>query len=157
MCTFSPALITSRVGPKPFYWQISQQRASPQHSLPHVWISRFGIPSTVTTDRGRQFESSLWKQFTQLLGTKRLRTTAYHPISNDLIERFHRHLKSALKAQPQPEHWIDSLPLVLLGICRMTYTALLWNWFTAQVYACQESSSHPAMTTVWTLLATWPS
>ena len=81
-----------------------------------TWISRFGIPSTVTTDRGRQFESSLWKQFTQLLGTKRLRTTAYHPISNGLIERFHRHLKSALKAQPQPEHWIDSLPLVLLGI-----------------------------------------
>ena len=26
------------------------------------WISRFTIPSTVTTDRGSQFESDLWRQ-----------------------------------------------------------------------------------------------
>ena len=41
------------------------------------WVSRFGIPSVITTDRGVQFESSLWQQLMQLLGTKRTRTTAY--------------------------------------------------------------------------------
>ena len=81
-----------------------------------VWISRFGTPSTVTTDRGRQFESRLWRALTQLLGTKHMHTTAYHPIANGLVERFHRQLKSALKAHPQPDHWTDALPLVLLGI-----------------------------------------
>ena len=80
------------------------------------WIARFGVPSTITTDQGRQFESALWKQFMQLLGAKRIRTTSYHPITNGLVERFHRQLKSALKAQPTPNHWTDSLPLVLLGI-----------------------------------------
>ena len=41
----------------------------------HTWIARFGTPSTVTTDRGRQFESGLWQKFSQLLGTKHLPTT----------------------------------------------------------------------------------
>ena len=80
------------------------------------WIARFGTPSTVTTDRGRQFESNLWRAFTQLLGTKHLHTTAYHPASNGLVERLHRQLKSALKAHPHPERWTEALPLVLLGI-----------------------------------------
>ena len=80
------------------------------------WISRFGIPSTITTDRGAQFESALWREFTHLLGSIRTRTTAYHPAANGMVERFHRQLKAALKCQAHPENWCDSLPLVMLGI-----------------------------------------
>ena len=80
------------------------------------WISRFGVPSTIVTDRGRQFESQLWSNLMTLLGSKRSRTTAYHPQANGMVERFHRQLKAALKTQPQPDAWIDSLPLILLGI-----------------------------------------
>ena len=80
------------------------------------WISRFGVPSTIVTDRGRQFESQLWNNLTALLGIKRSRTTSYHPQSNGMVERFHRQLKAALKAQPNPNDWMTSLPLVLLGI-----------------------------------------
>ena len=80
------------------------------------WISRFGTPSTITTDRGRQFESALWSQLIQLLGSKRIRTTSYHPIANGIIERFHRQLKASMKAQSDPTHWAESLPLILLGI-----------------------------------------
>uniref|UniRef100_A0A1X7UE36 Integrase catalytic domain-containing protein n=1 Tax=Amphimedon queenslandica TaxID=400682 RepID=A0A1X7UE36_AMPQE len=50
------------------------------------WISRFGVPSTVTTDRGSQFESSVFAQLTRLLGTVRCCTTAYHPQANGMIE-----------------------------------------------------------------------
>ena len=56
------------------------------------WVASFGVPSTITTDRGSQFESALFLALTNLLGTKRVRTTAYHPIANGLVERFHRQL-----------------------------------------------------------------
>ena len=120
----------------------------------HVWILRFGTPSTATTDRGRQFESALWRQFAQLLGIKHLRTTAYHPIANGLIERFHHHLKSALKAQSQPEQWVDSLPLVLLGSPGRRKVV---PYRPAQQPMLCVSFLHPARMTLWTLPAMWPS
>ena len=58
------------------------------------WVSQFGVPTTITTDRGSQFESSLWSALMKFLGTTRIHTTSYHPQTNGLIERFHRHLKS---------------------------------------------------------------
>ena len=42
------------------------------------WISVFGTPATITTDRGRQFESALFESLTRLLGSTRFRTTSYH-------------------------------------------------------------------------------
>ena len=50
------------------------------------------------------------------LGTKHLRTTAYHPQANGLVERFHRQLKSALKCHKPQDQWTEALPWVLLGI-----------------------------------------
>ena len=43
-------------------------------------------------------------------------TTAYHPQSNGLIERFHRQLKNALKARACGVDWAEHLPWVMLGI-----------------------------------------
>ena len=50
------------------------------------------------------------------LGSKRAQITAYHPQANGIVEGFHRQLKAALKAQPNPMSWIHALPLALLDI-----------------------------------------
>jgi hypothetical protein len=46
------------------------------------WVARFGVPETVTTDRGTQFTSALWSSACTSLGIKHVLTTAYHPQSN---------------------------------------------------------------------------
>lgn len=80
----------------------------------NIWISRWGVPLHVVTDRGKQFESELFSELSKLVGFHRLRTTSYHPQANSLIERAHRTIKSAIMARKQS--WIDALPIVLLGI-----------------------------------------
>lgn len=84
-------------------------------SFYNSWISRFGVPSTITTDQGRQFESSLFKSLSLLLGIKRIRSSPYHPQANGLIEEFHRPLKAAIRAH-KTERWTEVLPTVLLGL-----------------------------------------
>lgn len=81
-----------------------------------TWVARFGCPSSIVTDRGRQFESALFAELLHLLGTTRLRTAAYRPQTNGLVERFHRQLKAALTAHDCPTQWVQRLPLTLLGI-----------------------------------------
>ena len=80
------------------------------------WVARFGVPSAVISDRGRQFESELWSDLCKLLGIKKCRTTAYHPQSNGMMERLHRQLKASLRAHDAYPDWMAVLPAVLLGI-----------------------------------------
>ena len=86
-------------------------------SFPGTWISCFGIPFTVTSDRGAQFTSAVWQSALSRLGINVSATTAYHPQSNGIVERFHRTLKNVLRcAVRSSKLWTRSLPWVLLGI-----------------------------------------
>ena len=79
-----------------------------------IWVSRFGVPLHVVTDRGTQFEAAIFSQLADILGFHRLRTTAYHPKTNGMVERLHRTLKTAIIARKK--QWLQALPVVLLGI-----------------------------------------
>lgn len=79
------------------------------------WIARFGVPINITTDQGRQFESKLFYSLAKVLGANKYTTTAYHPQSNGMIERWHRALKASIIAC-EVENWVDSLPTILLGL-----------------------------------------
>ena len=79
-----------------------------------VWVARFGVPLHVITDRGTQFEAAVFSQLAAILGFHRLRTTAYHPQTNGMVERLHRTLKTAIIARKK--QWLQALPVVLLSI-----------------------------------------
>uniref|UniRef100_A0A669CFS1 Gypsy retrotransposon integrase-like protein 1 n=1 Tax=Oreochromis niloticus TaxID=8128 RepID=A0A669CFS1_ORENI len=81
-----------------------------------TWVSRFGPPADITSDRGPQFVSELWSAMADGLGVKVHRTTAYHPQANGMCERFHRSLKAAFRASLTDGNWVDRLPWVLLGL-----------------------------------------
>jgi transposase InsO family protein len=80
------------------------------------WISRFGVPAEITTDRGVQFQSAIWQYLCRRLGMVHSPTTAYHPQANGMVERYHRQLKEALKARLAGNQWPDHLPWVLMGL-----------------------------------------
>ena len=93
------------------------------------WISRFGVPGEMTSDRGPQFTSELWDQLHQVLGTTAYRTTSYHPQANGMIERFHRTMKASLMARLRNNpSWMEELPVVMLG--------LRTCWLMAHTFDC---------------------
>jgi len=78
------------------------------------WVSRFGPPLTLVSDRGSQFNSELMSNLNSCLGINHIRTVSYNPKANGLIERFHRSLKNALRCRGG--NWLKQLPFVLLGL-----------------------------------------
>ena len=66
----------------------------------NTWVTRWGAPLHVITDRGRQFESELFSEIAKIIGFYRLRTTAY-PKCNGLIKKMHRTIKTAIIARKE--------------------------------------------------------
>ena len=61
-------------------------------------FSRFGPPTVLHSDQGRNFESNLMKEVCNLMGIHKSRTTAYHPQCDGQVERQNRTLRDMLSA-----------------------------------------------------------
>ena len=75
-------------------------------------ILQYGVPEKVLTDQGTNFLSQLMDVLHQQLGIERLRTTAYRPCCDGMIERFNRTLGDmiACYVNKQPDKWDRFLP-----------------------------------------------
>ena len=62
------------------------------------FVCRYGVPLSLHTDQGPQFESRLMKSVCRLLDITETRTTAYHPQSDGMIERYNRTLQKMLSS-----------------------------------------------------------
>jgi hypothetical protein len=75
---------------------------------------RFGFPKVIISDQGREFCNQLTARLFSLTNTQHRVTTAYHPQSNGLTERFNQTLSNSLRTKinlAQNKH----LPLILFA------------------------------------------
>jgi len=82
-------------------------------------VARHGAPSTILSDRGKQFISEVFKEVNNQLGIHQLFTTPYRPQTNGLCERFNRTIKGYLKrySSSSGTDWEEYLPWALF-CCR---------------------------------------
>lgn len=78
---------------------------------------RLGTPRIIHSDQGRQFESELFREVCRLFHIQKTRTTAYHPQSDGMVERFNRTLTSMLSAfvQENQTDWDEHIPYVMMA------------------------------------------
>ena len=60
-------------------------------------VCQYGCPRTVLTDLGRNFVASMFEELLRYTKTSRLRTTAYHPQTDGLVERQNQTLKQMIR------------------------------------------------------------
>ncbi|XP_038058673.1 uncharacterized protein LOC119729953 [Patiria miniata] len=78
------------------------------------FVCRFGVPRTLHTDQGRNFEANLLAEVCKILGVEKTRTTPYNPKSDGMVERFNRTLVNIvaimMKDQGNKKDWDRELP-----------------------------------------------
>ena len=75
-------------------------------------VPRHGVPRELLSDRGANFLSKLMAEVCQLLGAKKINTSAYHP---GLVERLHQTLLDMLSKSTgdNKKTWDTKLPFIL--------------------------------------------
>ena len=85
------------------------------------WISAFGPPTTLVSDRGSHFFSLLMSHLTDVLGLHHHFVVARSPWANGTVEALNRVLLQVLRSLLQEhrlplEHWPSLLPIVTLAV-----------------------------------------
>ena len=78
---------------------------------------RHGFPRWILSDCGRNFLAAVVKETCRLMNTSKLNTTAYHPQTDGLIERFNGTLSETLSmfVSTNQKDWDEHIPQVLFA------------------------------------------
>ena len=87
------------------------------HLLINEILARHGSPRTLLSDRGSNFLSSVVKEVCKIMDTRKTQTTAYHPQTDGLVERFNGTLAEGLSmyVSTHQKDWDKHLPLILFA------------------------------------------
>ena len=90
-----------------------------------------GLPKSIQSDQGSNFMSGIMQQVMFQLGIKQYRSSAYHPESQGVLERFHQTLKNMIRAyctQYQSE-WDQGIHLLLFAAREAVQESLGFSLF----------------------------
>ena len=91
-----------------------------------VFITRYGVPKRLITDRGSQFTSIMFEKLNDLLKIKHRFTTSYHPQTNGVVDRVNREISKSLAILVNQEglEWTKLLQSVAFAF-RTSYHSVL--------------------------------
>ncbi|GBN80935.1 Retrovirus-related Pol polyprotein from transposon 412 [Araneus ventricosus] len=93
-----------------------QEASTVAEELVRIWTSCYGVPLILHSDQGTNFNFVLFTELCKLLGILKIRTTALHPESDGMVERFNRTILNHLSSfvSKNQTDWDTHLPLFLL-------------------------------------------
>ncbi|UOH82509.1 hypothetical protein LQV05_005214 [Cryptococcus neoformans] len=90
------------------------------------WVSKYGVLTSIVSDRDKLFTAASWRRLNSLLGTKLKMSTAYHPQTDGISERSNKTVIQTLRAwtDDQGRNWAANLQRVAFAmnntLCRST-------------------------------------
>ena len=95
----------------------NQEASTVAKAFVNVWVSMFGCPANLYSDKGSNFMLNLQKNMCKELGDNRTSTTAYHPQGNAMTERTNRTIEESLAKYVREHHntWSNYLPLLMMA------------------------------------------
>ena len=81
------------------------------------FFTLFGQPKEVQSDQDSNFMSDISQQVMHELGTRQIKSSAYHRESQGALERFHASLKTMIRAyvEQHEKDWDVGLPLLMFA------------------------------------------
>ena len=79
------------------------------------YISVFGAPAMLLSDRGANFMISVINKMCKILGMKKLQTMSYHPQTNGLVKRLHQMIMRMIGklGEDKKADWPSHLPEIV--------------------------------------------
>jgi hypothetical protein len=97
-----------------------------------------GVPKTIISDRGAQFIARFWEQLQSALGTKLIRSSAYHPQTDRQTDELTKSLKTCselvlftmVQARTSVLPWLNSLTTIAIN--------LVFRWLPLKRYTAED-------------------
>jgi len=100
------------------------------NALPQIF-AHFGFPDKILSDQGTEFMSELVQHFVHQFDITQIRCSPYHPETNGSCKRFHRTLKSMIRAMVDDfsESRCECLPWTLFAYRKVPVETLGFSPF----------------------------